>query len=294
MTSFWNALMHCEPRLYRTEVNGVETRVLEAGSGPGEEDGRPHPRGKRSLGVVHPHPALPRPRPANSSRLTCRGTATPASLTDPTTSSTTRSILAALAEKLGAEKVSLVGQSLGGAIAARATVNGLLDVQRLVLIGSAGVANESKPDGPNTMKAALTSRSFEVVKARLEYAMTYRGPKMDELVECRYLAYQRGEWEPRVEAFTYHETSEGRRRTVLKESEWRRITCPTLLLWGADDRVVPPSTGRRLAQLIQQSELRIFPGCGHNPQFELADEVNPVLCSFLSEQELASAAKDEA
>ncbi|HLN04977.1 MAG TPA: alpha/beta hydrolase [Acidimicrobiales bacterium] len=296
MASFWNALMQCEPRLYRTEVNGVETRVLEAGpagSGPGEETVvLIHGASGHLESFIRTLPYLAPDRRTIAFDLPWHGYAgfpdRPYDVVDHA------EYLAALAEKLGAEKVSLVGQSLGGAIAARATVNELLDVQRLVLIGSSGVANESKPDGPNTMKAALTSRSFEVVKARLEYAMACRGPEMDELVECRYLAYQRGEWEPRVEAFTYHETPEGRRRAVLEESEWRGITCPTLLLWGADDKVVPPSAGRRLAQLIERSELKIIPGCGHNPQFELADEVNPVLRGFLGEQKLAPAARDEA
>jgi len=296
MASFWNAVMQCDPRLYRTEVNGVETRVLEAGpsrSASGEDTVfLIHGASGHLESFIRTLPYLAPHRRTIAFDLPWHGYAgypdRPFDVVDHA------EYLAALAAKLGADKVSLVGQSLGGAIAARATVNELLDVERLVLIGSAGVSGETKPDGPNTMKAALTSRSFEVVKARLDYAMTCRGPEMDELVECRYLAYQRGDWEPRVDAFTYHETPAGRRRTVLEESEWRRIACPTLLVWGADDKVVPPSAGRRLAELIEQSELKIFPGCGHNPQFELADEVNPVLRGFLGEQELAPAAKGEA
>jgi pimeloyl-ACP methyl ester carboxylesterase len=135
------------------------------------------------------------------------------------------------------------------------------------------------------MRSALKDRSFEVVRARLEYAMLSRGPAMDELVCSRFIAYQRGEWNKRVDAFTFHETLEGGPLTTLTDSEWRSISCPTLLVWGEEDRVVPVADGERLAELIGQAELRVFAGCGHNPQFELPDVVNPLLAEFLSGQE---------
>ncbi len=189
--------------------------------------------------------------------------------------------LAALIEQLGLESVTLVGQSLGGAIAARSTVDKLFQVEKLVLIGT--VAPNVIPDGPpgDSMRAGMPDRSFEAIKTRLEFAMMARGPEMDEYIECRYLAYQLGDWESRLEAFTFYETEVGRRRSLLTDEEWKSIGCPTLLVWGAEDKVTPPSVGERLEELISGSRLYVFEKCGHNPQFELPDEVNPKIADFV-------------
>jgi len=291
MESFWNTVMPLAPRSYRVAVGGLETRVLEVG--PLEPD-RSDPGAGETVMLIHGAsghlesfilslPFLARKRRTVAFDLPSHGYADcpdrPFAVTDHAR------YLAGLAAEVGARRVSLVGQSVGGAIAARATVDHLLDVQRLVLIGSAGLAPEGETtDQAHTMKSALKDRSFEVVKARLEYAMMSRGPAMDELERCRYLAYQKGDWGPRVDAFTHHETVEGGRLATLTESEWRTINCPTLLVWGEEDRVVPPSAGERLAELIDGSELRVFSGCGHNPQFELPNVVNPVMAEFLSRQ----------
>jgi pimeloyl-ACP methyl ester carboxylesterase len=47
-----------------------------------------------------------------------------------------------------------------------------------------------------------------------------------------------------------------------------RVRCPTLLLWGADDRLVPPAYGEAYHKLIAGSHLRVIPECGHLPMFE--------------------------
>jgi 2-hydroxy-6-oxonona-2,4-dienedioate hydrolase len=296
VNSFWNTVMPLAPRLSRIAVDGLETRVLEVGPlEPDPED----PDADETVMLVHGAsghlesfilslPFLARRRRTVAFDLPCHGFADcpdkPFAATDHAR------YLAGLAAELGVEKVSLVGQSVGGAIAARATVDRLLDVRRLVLIGAAGLSSHSETsDHANTMKSALKDRSFEVVKARLEYAMLSRGPVMDELVSCRYLAYQRGDWTHRVDSFTYHETPEGGRLTTLTDSEWSSINCPTLLVWGEGDRVVPLADGQRLAELIGQSQLQVFSGCGHNPQFELPDVVNPILAEFLSGRRLNAA-----
>jgi 2-hydroxy-6-oxonona-2,4-dienedioate hydrolase len=286
--SFWNALSSSEPVLRRVDVAGIPTRVLEAGPRSPASDNETiiliHGASGHLESFVYTLPVLAQAHRTIAFDLPFHGYAGYAE--HPYSVLEHARYLAALAESLGVGQVSFVGQSLGGAIAARATVDGLLDVQRLVLIGSAGMAR-STPDERHTMRAALTDRSLPVVRARLEHAMTSRGPHVDELIECRYRAYQLGDWQRRLDAFTYHETPEGRRQTVLSAEEWRAITCPVLLIWGDQDAVVPPATGKALASLIPDSRLMVVAGAGHNPQFELADQVNPALADFFGVNELA-------
>ncbi|OLR94842.1 alpha/beta fold hydrolase [Actinokineospora bangkokensis] len=61
------------------------------------------------------------------------------------------------------------------------------------------------------------------------------------------------------------------------------LAVPTLLLFGAEDRLVPPSTGRRFAELIPGSRLVLLPGCGDFPQEEAPEAVAAAVAAFLAE-----------
>jgi pimeloyl-ACP methyl ester carboxylesterase len=52
-----------------------------------------------------------------------------------------------------------------------------------------------------------------------------------------------------------------------------RIDAPVLLVWGDDDRLIPPAYGTRLAELIPGARLEIVPDCGHVVWFEKPGEL---------------------
>jgi pimeloyl-ACP methyl ester carboxylesterase len=52
-----------------------------------------------------------------------------------------------------------------------------------------------------------------------------------------------------------------------------RIDAPVLLVWGDDDRLIPPAYGARLAELIPGARLEIVPDCGHVVWFEKPGEL---------------------
>ncbi len=56
-------------------------------------------------------------------------------------------------------------------------------------------------------------------------------------------------------------------------AKWlHRITVPTLFVWGADDRIVPPAYGDAFRRLIPGARLRLIQACGHQPHVEKTDE----------------------
>jgi pimeloyl-ACP methyl ester carboxylesterase len=61
-----------------------------------------------------------------------------------------------------------------------------------------------------------------------------------------------------------------------------RVQCPTLLLWGENDRLVPPSYGGAYKQCLPQAVFKRIPQCGHLPMFEKEDEFVGALLEFLS------------
>ncbi|WP_112263242.1 alpha/beta fold hydrolase [Lentzea terrae] len=63
------------------------------------------------------------------------------------------------------------------------------------------------------------------------------------------------------------------------------LAIPALLLFGAEDRLVPPSTGHRFAELIPGSRLVLLPGCGDFPQEEAPAAVVAALTDFLTGNE---------
>ena len=56
---------------------------------------------------------------------------------------------------------------------------------------------------------------------------------------------------------------------------------PTLLIWCAEDTVVPPWVGRRLARDLPSAHLSILRGCGHAPQEELPGRTLSLMRAFL-------------
>jgi pimeloyl-ACP methyl ester carboxylesterase len=57
----------------------------------------------------------------------------------------------------------------------------------------------------------------------------------------------------------------------------QQISAPALLLWGDADPISPVPVGRRLAQLLPHSELRVVPGGTHDLVSERAHEVLPMI-----------------
>jgi pimeloyl-ACP methyl ester carboxylesterase len=56
---------------------------------------------------------------------------------------------------------------------------------------------------------------------------------------------------------------------------------PALLLWGAEDQMIPASTGPRLKQCFREAEFELLPGVGHLPYEEAPTEFNRRLLAFL-------------
>ena len=62
----------------------------------------------------------------------------------------------------------------------------------------------------------------------------------------------------------------------------RRIDVPTLVLWGAEDRVVSPEYGQRFAAAIPNARFEMIDGAGHYPQVEQTDHFIAAVERFTS------------
>ena len=177
-------------------------------------------------------------------------------------------------QEMGLDRVSLVGHFLGGWIAAEmATMNpGILE--SLTLVDSAGV----RPRDGEIADVFLLGeeetlrRSFHDAASVPGYNALFAADPTPERRETRIINREmttRLCWKPYM-----HD------RSLLPLLE--RVVAPTLIVWGAEDRIIPPDAGRRIHEAIADSRLEIIPRCGHMPHVEKPDEFAALVGEALS------------
>lgn len=63
----------------------------------------------------------------------------------------------------------------------------------------------------------------------------------------------------------------------------RHVDVPTLIVWGADDRLLPPTLGSVFSAEIPNARLAVLDHCGHVPMLEAPDDLHRELRRFLEE-----------
>lgn len=178
--------------------------------------------------------------------------------------------LLAVFDAIGADKVYLSGESLGGWVAARAASDHPERVERLVL----NTAGGSQAD-PEVMKriitlsmAAAENPDWETVQARIKWLMADKSKGYDDIVASRQKVYQQPGFDAAMSDIMALQDPEIRARNLLGPAEYGAIKAPTLVLWTSDDPTADVSEGRRISEMIPGARFEVMPGCGHWPQYE--------------------------
>ncbi|MDX1489747.1 MAG: alpha/beta hydrolase [Pseudohongiellaceae bacterium] len=66
--------------------------------------------------------------------------------------------------------------------------------------------------------------------------------------------------------------------------DWQHIDTKALVMGGSEDRLTRnyPDLARQVSETLQNASLKLYPGVGHNPHFEIPDEYHANLIEFLS------------
>ena len=175
-------------------------------------------------------------------------------------------------------KVSIVGNSFGGGLALAAAIRQPERVERLVLMGSAGVRF---PITPGLDAVWGFEPSLESMRRLLDIFAYDRGLVSDELAELRLRAATR----PGVqEAFAAMFPAPRQRwidSLASDEDAIANLAQPTLIVHGREDQVLPLSSSLRLFELIPDASLHVFGRCGHWTQIEHASQFNDLVTDFL-------------
>ncbi|TLX92168.1 MAG: alpha/beta hydrolase [Thaumarchaeota archaeon] len=68
------------------------------------------------------------------------------------------------------------------------------------------------------------------------------------------------------------------------EDKLRKITSPTLILWGKQDKVIPVEYASPFMSAIRESKFVEIPGCGHVPHVEQPEKFADIILNFLDRE----------
>ncbi|HUD60493.1 MAG TPA: alpha/beta hydrolase [Acetobacteraceae bacterium] len=170
------------------------------------------------------------------------------------------------------EKATLLGFSFGGWLAAEIAATGSHRLDRLILVDPLGV---KLGDRESRDILDLFNTSPAEVQRCTWHDPAKWAPDFNTMSDDALIVHARNRdalclygWQP----FMYNP----------KLPRWlSRIAVPTLVLWGASDRVVTPEYGRAYCNLISGAEFELIELAGHHPEIEQPEALAARIAAFL-------------
>jgi pimeloyl-ACP methyl ester carboxylesterase len=181
-------------------------------------------------------------------------------------------------DELKIEKASLVGNSMGGWVAALYALQRPARVERLVLADAAGFR---PPQGFDLsalygLNPATRAGMRQLASKVFANKQLFTSDAAVDLLLTQRLAAGDG--------YTIQSLFESIKRDEdMLDGRLKDIKQPTLLVWGREDGLTPLATeGERFRREIAGAQLVVFDNCGHVPQVERAAEFNAAVLKFLA------------
>jgi pimeloyl-ACP methyl ester carboxylesterase len=181
-----------------------------------------------------------------------------------------------VADKLGVKNFILGGSSMGGGIGWAYAAAHPERLRGLILVDPGGAPVETKerdqqPLGfriarmPLLRDAALRITPRSLIERSLSQSVSNKAVVTDAAVD-RYWELLRypGNRQATLDRFSTQ-------RPPTDEAQVRGIRTPTLILWGAEDKVLPATGARWFGDRIAGSQVIVYPGTGHLPMEEVPE-----------------------
>jgi pimeloyl-ACP methyl ester carboxylesterase len=194
----------------------------------------------------------------------------------------------AFCDALGVDCVALVGNSMGGFIAAETAIQFPRRVSRLVLVSAAGISSADTVRMPiltaGRVATALATNSAarhrtlaaRPVTRHFSLALVARYPRLLR-GDLAYEGLFKGAGKPGFDA-ALRASLEYDFRDRLPE-----VSVPTLIVWGEKDAIIPVRDANEFERLIPDSRKLVMRDTGHIPMAERPGTFNDVLLDFLAE-----------
>ena len=175
------------------------------------------------------------------------------------------------------ERFSLAGLSMGGFISFEILRRAPERVERLALLDTAARApREDQKDQHRFFNAMAEKDGMTPVLDVVVPVCLYPARINDEKLvgAVRSMMEKTG-----VENFVHQQNAIIERQDA--RADLGAITCPTVVIVGAEDAVTPPKLSEEIVDGIAGAKLEIIPECGHIATLERPDAVNAVLANWL-------------
>jgi len=177
--------------------------------------------------------------------------------------------------RLDIPRASLVGNSLGGWVAAEFAIQHPGRVDKVILVDNAGYF-VNRPTRESL--AFLNPSTVAGVREMLERTVADKARISDALVRRFYAERIKSGDSYTIDRFV---DSLSRGEDFLND-RLGSITEPTLVVWGRDDPLIPLSVGETIASKIPNARTVVLDHCGHIPSLECAGNLNLALTKFLA------------
>lgn len=195
--------------------------------------------------------------------------------------------LEGVCDALSIDAAAVVGNSMGGHIASELAITSPQRVERLMLVSAAGISAEHAQrdavmTGGRVLAAIMTraaTRNAEMARRpgtrRIALSFVARHPDRLSAPLAHELMQGAGRpgFLPALEAVLTHRISE----------RLPQIACPTFVVWGEDDHVIPVRDAKHFDRLIPNVRVEIWPDTGHVAMLERPARFNAQLAAFLAE-----------
>jgi pimeloyl-ACP methyl ester carboxylesterase len=175
-------------------------------------------------------------------------------------------VYAALLERLGVSGVTVIGNSVGGWIAAELALLANPRVSGVVLVGAAGIEVAGHPI-PDISKLTLD----EVM------SLSYHDPKPFRVDPVNMTADQRAAMAANRAALNVYAPQMS---DASLAGRLAGIVVPMLVISGESDRIVDPDYGRAYAAAIPNARFQLLPNTGHVPQIETPEQLLTAIWNF--------------
>ncbi|HKG35655.1 MAG TPA: alpha/beta fold hydrolase [Solirubrobacterales bacterium] len=198
------------------------------------------------------------------------------------------SVILDLCEALDTGTVAIVGNSMGGFVAAEVSTRNEPLVSKIALVSAAGVSHARMYRAPTATAGRMGAAMAPLLFRHHERALRrprLRANMIRHLVYNPWLLRNEVVWEfvhTGLNAPGFADALRGLAGYDIID-KLGDVDDPTLIVWGRNDFIVPVADALAFAEMLKNSRLQIFDRTGHLPMVERPVRFNRVLEEFLAE-----------
>ena len=190
-----------------------------------------------------------------------------------------RKVLGDFLDAIDASKAYIVGTSLGGHVVASYACDNPSRVAGIALVGSMGlvpIGDEAR----GRIQAGANNQTRDGVAGKMARVIFDASLVTPEMLEEEWRVNNSAGAKESFAALGSYVAADLDKEVV--GEKLAAATFPVLLVWGEEDKTVPPTVGQKVHELVPRSRLALLAGAAHTAYYEKADDFNGVLAGFMA------------